>query len=440
MGGGETAFEPKSERELPQTTNTEETAQAFQDFPEPRSELDLVICMDSTGSMGSYIYQAQKSVKEIVTKIQQEEKCDVRFSLIAYRDHPPQDETFVTKVFPFTTDIDEMKAYVDSLSARGGGDGPEAVTAALDELLKLPFRPNSAKVAILIADAPPHGLEPSGDGFPNGDPEGRDPLQIAQQLAAHGVVIYPVGCEPALGAYTFARDFMCNLAEITDGQAIPLKSAQLLPQVILGGAEEEITIELLSREVAREMDKPENRGVEEEELAEKMAQVMNLRGVKSKHLKQDGTWTQSPCSKKAFGGGSLAAAKKELCSGLADDVPFSRAARATTTAAPRFSCAGSTSAPPLSSASRALPQELCLKAERLKSAFGLFGGRRAECGGGRGGRLGSKTEPQREGEVEGCEDSSATTSACTYAYVEEDSISTAQMKKMMRKARVASKA
>ncbi|KAK3278982.1 hypothetical protein CYMTET_13114 [Cymbomonas tetramitiformis] len=325
MGGGETlptcenAPEVRYDADNSQATGGEERVRVSEEVPEPRAELDLVICMDSTGSMGSYILQAQKSVKEIVTKIQQEEKCDVRFSLIAYRDHPPQDKTFVTKVFPFTTDIDEMKAYVDTLSARGGGDGPEAVTAALDELLKLPFRPNAAKVAVLIADAPPHGLEPSGDGFPNGDPEGRDPLQIAQQLAAHGVVIYPVGCEPALGNYTFARDFMCNLAEITEGQAIPLSSAKLLPRVILGGAEEEVTLERLSREVAQEMDKPENRGMAEEELVEKMAECMNRRGQKSKHLKQDGTWTQSPSSKKAFDGGSLAAAKKQLCKEIHDN-------------------------------------------------------------------------------------------------------------------------
>ena len=46
---------------------------------------------------------------------------------------------------------------------------------------------------VLIADAPPHGLEPSGDGFPNGDPEGRDPLEILRDMAVHGITCYTVG-------------------------------------------------------------------------------------------------------------------------------------------------------------------------------------------------------------------------------------------------------
>ena len=47
---------------------------------------------------------------------------------------------------------------------------------------------------MLIADAPPHGLETSGDGFPNGDPEGRDPLEILRNMTVHGITCYTVGC------------------------------------------------------------------------------------------------------------------------------------------------------------------------------------------------------------------------------------------------------
>lgn len=106
---------------------------------------------------------------------------------------------------------------------------------------------------MLIADAPPHGLEPSGDGFPNCDPEGRDPLAIAREMAAHGITVYAVGCEPALGAYRFARDFMCSLAEITGGQAIALSSAKMLAEVIVNGSSEEISMTQLQRQVEEEI-------------------------------------------------------------------------------------------------------------------------------------------------------------------------------------------
>lgn len=41
----------------------------------------------------------------------------------------------------------------------GGGDFPEAVCCALHDCLeKLTWREEAIKVAILIADAPPHGM------------------------------------------------------------------------------------------------------------------------------------------------------------------------------------------------------------------------------------------------------------------------------------------
>lgn len=51
-----------------------------------------------------------------------------------------------------------------------GGDGPEAVAPALHAAVHtLSWRKSAVKVALLIADAPPHGLETVGDGFPNGN-------------------------------------------------------------------------------------------------------------------------------------------------------------------------------------------------------------------------------------------------------------------------------
>lgn len=106
--------------------------------------------------------------------------------MVAYRDHPPQDSTFVTKLYDFTNHKPRMQSYLDSLSASGGGDGPEAVTAGLYKAENLAWRQNATKIVILIADAPPHGLGESGDGFPNGDPDGLDPLAIANSMAKKG--------------------------------------------------------------------------------------------------------------------------------------------------------------------------------------------------------------------------------------------------------------
>jgi hypothetical protein len=75
---------------------------------------------------------------------------------------------------------------VSQQSASGGGDGPEAVCCGLHKALHFQWRPNAAKVVILIADAPPHGLGESGDGFPNGCPDGVDPMQAARSMLEAG--------------------------------------------------------------------------------------------------------------------------------------------------------------------------------------------------------------------------------------------------------------
>ena len=206
-----------------------------------QQELDLAFCCDCTGSMGSYIKSAQDNIRQIASSIhaktaEREGGCSLRFSLVKYRDHPPQDSTFVTEVFPFTEHLELMKRHVDTMEAAGGGDGPEAVAAALHEVNTLGWRPNATKVVVLISDAPPHGLGESGDGFPQGCPLGHDPVKISKDMAAKGITVYAVGVEPVLStSYTFARDFMMMVANITDGKFLPLGKASVLTDVVVNG-------------------------------------------------------------------------------------------------------------------------------------------------------------------------------------------------------------
>ena len=139
------------------------------DAPDNR---DLVFVQDCTGSQGSYITSATKNIQLICQNIFESGKLqapeDLRVGLVAYRDHPPQDHTYVTKNFGFTSDISKVEKDLSSLYASGGGDGPEAVTAALAEALNMDWRPAATKMVVLIADAPPHGIGEYGDGVYNG--------------------------------------------------------------------------------------------------------------------------------------------------------------------------------------------------------------------------------------------------------------------------------
>lgn len=149
-------------------------------------------------------------------------------------------------MFPFTSNIGLVHSTLATLVADGGGDGPEAVTAALDQLSQLAWRANAAKVAILITDAPPHGIEPNGcDHFPDGDPTGKDPLQLARTLASNGVVVYMVACEPTLSQYERSVDFYRGLVKVTGGLLVPMTSATLLADTIVATVTEAVDLERL---------------------------------------------------------------------------------------------------------------------------------------------------------------------------------------------------
>lgn len=256
----------------------------------PPSSLDLCFVLDCTGSMGSYIASAQANIKGIIEHIQASEKSDVQFGLVEYRDHHAG-EVFCTRVHAFTSNITQMRADINACSAAGGGDGPEAVAAGLYEALNMNWRKDATKICVLIADAPPHGLEPHGDSYPNGDPDGRDPLQICRDMAGRGIICYSVGCEPALGNYTFARDFMVSVAELTGGKAVALSSASLLAQVIMGSAAEELNLQLIMREVEEEVNQLAAAGLDvtdeavmEGEVATRVHTKLQERQCKTKQM------------------------------------------------------------------------------------------------------------------------------------------------------------
>ncbi|KAF8322588.1 hypothetical protein DL93DRAFT_1026162 [Clavulina sp. PMI_390] len=220
-----------------------------------RKLLDLVFIQDATGSQGAYISSATKNIEEISNAIFASGKLyypdDLRIGLIAFRDHPPQDHTYVTQNFGFSSDIKKVHADLKTLYASGGGDGPEAITAALGEALNMEWRPKASKMIVLIADAPPHGIGEYGDGFDDGSPDGLDPLQIAREMAARGITLFFVACEPALSGYVNATDFYQALTGITSGLMLPLTTANLLAHAIIGSVLENLDMERLITEVGQ---------------------------------------------------------------------------------------------------------------------------------------------------------------------------------------------
>lgn len=100
-------------------------------------------------------------IVEKVKETSRGESVSVRFGVVAYRDHPPQETTYLTKEQDLCKD-NEVLEFLETLDCSGGGDGAEAV---FDGIMKASegtsWRDSkllpSLRYIFHITDAPPHG-------------------------------------------------------------------------------------------------------------------------------------------------------------------------------------------------------------------------------------------------------------------------------------------
>jgi hypothetical protein len=121
--------------------------------------LDLVIALDTTGSMRDELLDLQTGLLGIV-RILYRLSPSLAIGIVAYKDHG---QAYVTRSFPLSP-IEERTLsvaveFLDDLLAEGGGDNPEAVDAALAEAFAMPWRDKVERRILVIGDAPAH---PSG--------------------------------------------------------------------------------------------------------------------------------------------------------------------------------------------------------------------------------------------------------------------------------------
>lgn len=127
---------------------------------DPLTHFDLAFVVDTTGSMGTFIEAAREHMVALLKRLADDAALpvDLKVGIVEYRDHPPQDTSFVTREYGFTGELAAVQKAIAKLSPAGGGDYPEAVLDGLHACArKLNWRPHSRRVAILIGDAPPHG-------------------------------------------------------------------------------------------------------------------------------------------------------------------------------------------------------------------------------------------------------------------------------------------
>lgn len=123
------------------------------------NQVDLCFVVDTTGSMGSFIRAAQQQLLATIAMLGADSQLDLRVGLIEYRDHPPQESSFVTRAHAFTSRLDDMQTSINKLKAEGGGDAPEAVYDGIKAACELKWREHSSRFLLLVGDAPPHGFK-----------------------------------------------------------------------------------------------------------------------------------------------------------------------------------------------------------------------------------------------------------------------------------------
>lgn len=163
--------------------------------------LDLAFVVDTTGSMSSLIHSAQQQMIGMVDELLRVAPVSVHLGVVQYRDHPPQDHSMVYRVHAFSGDLEEARATINGLFATGGGDGPEAVLDGVwAACYELAWRPHARRIAVLVGDAPPHGVGTQGDHFAQGCPCGETITTVSAAAEETRITLYAIGLLPDVNA------------------------------------------------------------------------------------------------------------------------------------------------------------------------------------------------------------------------------------------------
>ena len=122
-----------------------------------KPKVEVVFCLDTTGSMGGLIDGAKAKIWAICNQIAGGKPTpDLKVGLVAYRD---KGDDYITKVVDLTDDLDKIHGQLKTFQATGGGDTPEHVNKALYDAvhgIKWSDDKKTLKIIFLVGDAPPH--------------------------------------------------------------------------------------------------------------------------------------------------------------------------------------------------------------------------------------------------------------------------------------------
>ncbi len=126
--------------------------------------VDIVMCIDATGSMAPIIEEVKNNAMSFYQKFidameeNDKEVSELRIKVIVFRDYMCDSEPMVESEFFVLPDQNKaFKNFVEGIEAWGGGDGPENALEAISLAIKSKWTTSAAKrrhVILVFTDAP----------------------------------------------------------------------------------------------------------------------------------------------------------------------------------------------------------------------------------------------------------------------------------------------
>lgn len=187
--------------------------------PKGKGKLDMVIAFDTTGSMAAYIDDVRHQVAEMIPRIFKDNE-DLRLGIVAFGDYCDMvnRDTFgdAYQCIPLTDNENDIIKFVKESKDTSGGDGDEFYELVLKKIIdESPWREDSSKAILLIADADPHEVGYTYRDYVVGN-------QIDWQIEAKKATDMKIKIDTVS---ICGRPWYKELSAMTNGISVPFKSS-----------------------------------------------------------------------------------------------------------------------------------------------------------------------------------------------------------------------
>lgn len=187
--------------------------------PKGQGKLDMVIAFDTTGSMAAYIEDVRHQVAEMIPRLFKDNE-DLRLGIVAFGDYCDMTDrdTFgnAYQCIPLTDNENDIIKFVKESQDTSGGDGDEFYELVIKKIVEeSPWREDSSKAILLIADADPHQIGYTYRDYVVGN-------QIDWRIEARKAADMKIKIDTVS---ICGRPWYKELSDMTNGISIPFKSS-----------------------------------------------------------------------------------------------------------------------------------------------------------------------------------------------------------------------